>query len=77
MRLDLDRRARGYFESDLREAAAAGVLPTDLAGALARFQAALARAWDVCGEREPLAQRIVEPKDMGFEGLKRLVEPDG
>lgn len=77
MRLDLDRRARGYFESDLREAAAAGVEPTDFPGALARFRAALARAWEVCGEREALALRMPEPKHMGFEGLRRLVAPDG
>jgi hypothetical protein len=77
MHLDLDRRTRGYLESDLREAAAAGVQPTDLTGTLARFRAALVRAWEVCGERETLALRMPEPKHMGFEGLRRLVAPDG
>jgi len=75
LRLGADRK--GYLQGHLREATAAGVDPTDLAGALARFRAALVRAWEVCGERETLAQRIGEPKDMGFEGLRRLVAPDG
>jgi len=49
----------------------------DLVGALARFRAALVRAWEVCGDRESLSLRIAEPKAMGFQGLRRLVVPDG
>jgi hypothetical protein len=75
LRLGVDQK--GYLQGHLREATAAGVEPTDLAGALARFRAALVRAWEVCGDREALSLRIAEPKDMGFDRLWRLVAPDG
>ncbi len=73
LKLRLDNIAQRYFESHLAETEAAGIKPTDLAGAFNRLQTGLIRAWENCAERESLlAERMPKPQAMRFDGLKRL-----
>lgn len=70
--LDLDPRARGYFERHRREAEAAGAQIADPTEALEQLRAGLVAAWEVCGDRDKLSDRVPAPGSMGFAGLARL-----
>lgn len=66
-----------YFERYVREARLAGVTDPDRDGALQRFRLALAKAWELCGERDTLADRIPKPAAMSFNGLASRLSPEG
>jgi predicted MPP superfamily phosphohydrolase len=68
-----DARAWSFFEDHRGKAEEAGSHPaSDLAEMFERLQAALRRAWECCAERELLAERLPNPVNMGFDGLKQL-----
>jgi hypothetical protein len=67
--LRLDPRARTVLEGHLREAREAGVTDTDLHGALQRLHRGLTKAWELCSQRDTLADRLPNPAEMTFTGL--------
>jgi predicted phosphodiesterase len=72
LRLDLDPKTRGYFERHRREAESAGAQTADPTEALEQLRTALVAAWDVCGDRDELMDRLAAPGSTGFAGLARL-----
>ncbi len=75
LRLDLDAKSLGYFERHKRDAEEAGARTVDPAEAMDELCAALIAAWEVCGRRDELAERISPPVSMSFSGLARLFGP--
>lgn len=74
--LRLDSKSRGYLIGHLEEAESTGASAMEPVDALECLKSGLLRAWEVCGDREALADRIPVPDQMRFEGLARLCCPD-
>ena len=59
-------------DRDKQDADGAGARTADPDEALDQFRAPLAAPWEVCGRQAELAERIVPPASMRFEGLAPL-----
>jgi hypothetical protein len=74
--LRLDATTRSYLERYVRDARQAGVTDPDRDGALQRLRLGLAKAWDLCDQRDTLADRLPNPAAMSFNGLASRLSPD-
>lgn len=74
--LRLDATTRRYLERRVGEARLAGVTDPDRDGALRRLRLGLAKAWELCGQRDTLADRLPNPAAMTFSGLASRFSPE-